>query len=117
MFSRIPEKSNKSGVPDKYFVITNNDIIRLRYLIVYGSENRNAIQETLHENRLWKWICDHKWVAGMIGYAAILLIIGVSNSRQGYFFRQFISQKARDIANYLRSIHLNTIESIWNLFE
>lgn len=116
IFILIVEKSTKSSVPDKYFVITNNEILRLRYLIVYASENRSSSQTALYENRLMKWICNHKWVAGMIAYAVILLFIGISNSRQGYFFRQFIRQKTRDIVDYICTINSNTIDYIRNLF-
>lgn len=93
IFSHFTEKANKSGVPDKYFVITNNEIIRVRYLVVYGSENRTVSQAPIHEYRIMRWVNNHKWIAAMIAYAMILFIIGISNSRQGYFFRQFIRQK------------------------
>lgn len=87
------ERTIKSGVPDKYFVITNNEIIRIRYLVVYGSENRAVTQASVHENRIIRWVNDNKWIAAMIAYGVILFIIGISDSRQGYFVRQFIRKK------------------------
>lgn len=78
-------------------MITNNEIIRLRYLVVYGSENRTVSQGPVHGNRIIRWVNNHKWIAVMIAYAVILFIIGVSNSRQGYFFRQFIRQKLKNV--------------------
>lgn len=98
------EKNNKMGVPDKYFVITNNEIIRVRYVIVYGKENRNIKQQTVCDSKVIKWISNHKSITAMIVYAFILFIIGASNSQHGYHLKQFI-----------RQLTFNVIESI-NMF-
>lgn len=116
------EKRNQSGVPDKYFVITNNEIVRVRYLIVYGSEmktggNSNLAQcGNFTQNTLLKWIHRHKWMAAMITYAAVLLIIGASNSRHGYYMRQYMRQATINAINYLKTFNLFGFNYIQKLF-
>lgn len=97
-------------------MITNNEIVRVRYLVVYGSEmtaagNSSLAQCTnISENTMIKWIHRHKWIAAMITYAAILLIIGASNSRHGYYMRQYMRQATLNAIDYLkRLIHLDSI--------
>lgn len=120
--SNSTEKSNSSGVPDKYFVITNNEIVRVRYLIVYGSEmksigNSRLVEcSTMSENAMLKWIYRHKWIAAMITYAAILLIIGASNSRHGYYMRQYMRQATIDAIEYLKTCNLFGFNYIQKLF-
>ncbi|XP_055317706.1 protein mono-ADP-ribosyltransferase PARP16 [Sitodiplosis mosellana] len=116
------EKSNPNGVPDKYFVITNNEIVRVRYLIVYGSEMKAARNSRLtecsnmSEYAMVKWIHRHKWIAAMITYAAILLIIGASNSRHGYYMRQYMRQATLNAIDYLKTFNLFGFNYIKKLF-
>lgn len=118
----IFSEKNKSAVPDKYFVITNNEIVRVRYLIVYGIESRAPDQSDLvqynkiDDNFILKWINRNKWVAAMITYAAILLIIGASNSRQGYYLRQFMHRTTLDAIDYIKTIHVFGLNYIQKMF-
>lgn len=116
------EKNNRAEVPDKYFVITNNEIVRLRYLIVYGSEiakldRSNSAQCNAHDNTVIDWIYRHKWLTAMIIYTAILLVIGASNSRHGYYMRQYMRQATLNAINYIKTIDfmgLNLFQKIFN---
>lgn len=105
-------------MPDKYFVITNNEIVRVRYLIVYGSEIANLARcNNAHDNAFFDWIYRHKWLTAMIIYAAILLVIGASNSRHGYYMRQYMRQATINAINYIRTIDfmsLNLFQKIFN---
>ncbi|XP_031638032.1 protein mono-ADP-ribosyltransferase PARP16 [Contarinia nasturtii] len=113
------EKSNQTGVPDKYFVITNNEIVRVRYLIVYGSVmikpmNSSLAQGDVTENKMLLWIYRHKWITAMIAYAIMLLIIGASNSRHGYFMKQYMRQATTNAIDYLKSLGFNYIQKFFN---
>lgn len=124
-YSFVPfyaEKNNRSGVPDKYFVITNNEIVRVRYLIVYGREarafdqSRSSQCNKIDDNSILKWIYRHKWVAAMITYAAILLIIGASNSRHGFYLKQIMHQATLDAIDYIKTINVFGLNYIQKLF-
>lgn len=98
-------------MPDKYFVITNNEIVRVRYLIAYGSEMKNSrvanLAHTATDNTILNWIRRHKWSTAMVSYAAVLLLIGASNSRQGYYMWQYVRQASFEAIEYMKSIGFN----------
>lgn len=85
-------------------MITNNEIVRVRYLMVYASNVKKADQSINYGNTMIKWISRHKWLAAMIGYATILLVIGATNSRHGYYIRQFLRQATRNAIDYIKSL-------------
>lgn len=91
-------------------------------MIVYGIESRAPDQSDLvqynkiDENSILKWINRNKWVAAMITYAAILLIIGASNSRQGYYLRQFMHRATLDAIDYIKTMHVFGLNYIQKLF-
>lgn len=91
-------------------------------MIVYGIESRAPDQSDLvqynkiDDNFILKWINRNKWVAAMITYAAILLIIGASNSRQGYYLRQFMHRTTLDAIDYIKTIHVFGLNYIQKMF-
>lgn len=99
-------------MPDKYFVITNNEIVRIRYLLVYGRDERIAINPTgtlrAHQNPLIRWIFTHKSIAAIIFYAFILLLIGITNSRNGYYLRQFFWRTTRNLFDQLKNFNFTS---------
>jgi len=90
---RESERKNSQHVPDKYFVITNNDIVRLRYLLIFAKPPDQPVQ--IHRNPIMNWIYNNKSVATMCFYAVVLLAVGLANSRSGHYFRQIFWQKAQ----------------------
>lgn len=115
----IAERTKKSGVPDKYFVITNNDIIRVRYLVVYGQTPRmdSCDTSTQLNNVLIKWIYSHKCMAAMAAYAIILIAIGVSNSRTGYHVQQYLKQAMLKLFDFITTINFGGIRGLFKLLE
>lgn len=95
------ERTNVHDVPDKYFVITNNDIVRVRYLLMFAKPPDKPIQA--HQNVLMNWIYNNKSIATMIFYAVILLSVGLANSRTGQYFRQIFWQKVEKFISNLKS--------------
>ncbi|KAJ6643018.1 Protein mono-ADP-ribosyltransferase PARP16 [Pseudolycoriella hygida] len=87
------ERKNDQHIPDKYFVITNNDIVRVRYLLIFAKSPDKSMQ--IYRNSVINWIYNNKSVAAMIFYAIILLSVGLANSRTGQYFRQMFWQKAQ----------------------
>lgn len=92
----------------------------MRYLVVYGREAR-AQSNLAHckiddRNPVLTWIYRHKWVAAMIAYFITLLIIGASNSRHGYYFRQFMHQATLDAIDYIKAMNLFGLNYIQKLF-
>ncbi|XP_037046892.1 protein mono-ADP-ribosyltransferase PARP16 [Bradysia coprophila] len=95
------ERKNNQDVPDKYFVITNNDIVRVRYLLMFAKLPDKPIQ--IHQNALMNWIYNNKSIATMIFYAIILLSVGLANSRTGQYFRQIFWQKVEKFISSVKT--------------
>ncbi|XP_062998523.1 protein mono-ADP-ribosyltransferase PARP16 [Elgaria multicarinata webbii] len=65
--------SEGGDVPQKYFVVTNNQLIRVKYLLVYSQkQHRRPASQS--------WVSKHRFAVTMILYLLLLIIIGASNS-------------------------------------
>lgn len=84
---RARAKHSEGGdVPQKYFVVTNNQLLRVRHLLVYSEKQhrrRTASQPS--------WFFQHRFALIMSLYLILLIIIGASNSPafQYYWNRLF----------------------------
>lgn len=116
------EKNRRSDVPDKYFLVTNNEIVRIRYLIVYGTDVKNSERENMAKcstgyNTMVQWIFRHKWLAAMAIYAIILAILGTSNSRHGHYMRQFVREAMLKAINCVKTLQFVGFELFQKLFD
>ncbi|XP_072837732.2 protein mono-ADP-ribosyltransferase PARP16 [Pogona vitticeps] len=71
---RARVKNSEGGdVPQKYFVVTNNQLIRVKYLLVYSQKQRRRPASQ-------SWIFRYRFAVMMSLYLLLLIIIGASNS-------------------------------------
>ncbi|XP_048471914.1 protein mono-ADP-ribosyltransferase PARP16 [Rhincodon typus] len=81
--------SEGGDVPQKYFVVTNNQLLRVKYLLIYS--------EKLHRRRPTKqpsWISQHSFVVMMMLYLLLLIAIGACNSPTfQYYWNRFLESK------------------------
>ncbi|XP_020838938.1 protein mono-ADP-ribosyltransferase PARP16 isoform X3 [Phascolarctos cinereus] len=72
---RARAKHSEGGdVPPKYFVVTNNQLLRVKYLLVYSQKQHKRVSSQP------SWISNHRFTLMMLLYLLLLIIIGVSNS-------------------------------------
>ncbi|XP_077989084.1 protein mono-ADP-ribosyltransferase PARP16-like [Glandiceps talaboti] len=77
--SRAQAPSSLGGdVPDKYYVVTNNQVIRVKYLLVFASKTVQRVPS--QSSRILSWVRHHPLATIMIVYALLLLCIGFMNS-------------------------------------
>ncbi|XP_023212445.1 mono [ADP-ribose] polymerase PARP16-like [Centruroides sculpturatus] len=73
-------------IPDKYYLVQNNDLVRIRYLLVYSNSSRS-------ENRIRvpKWWWKYRFTILMLSYVVILIGISLSSSRalQQFLWKHF----------------------------
>ncbi|KAF4081389.1 hypothetical protein AMELA_G00160660 [Ameiurus melas] len=73
---RLRARNSEGGdVPEKYFVVTNNELLRVKYLLVY-SQKRSRIR---HAQRT-SWLVRHHFAIMMGLYLLLLIFIGAFNS-------------------------------------
>lgn len=86
------ESARKTDLPEKYLIIQNNDIVRVRYLVVYAS-GRKKQEEA---QGLLGLMCSHK--ALFVVYFLVLVAIGCSDSRYlNYLKQKFYQQMANGL--------------------
>lgn len=73
---RSRAKNSEGGdVPQKYFVVTNNQLLRVKYLLVY-SQRRHLSRRS----RSTSWLLRHHFAIMMSLYILLLIFIGAFNS-------------------------------------
>lgn len=73
---RSRAKNSEGGdVPQKYFVVTNNQLLRVKYMLVY-SQRRHL----LRNSRSTSWLLRHHFAIMMTLYILLLVLIGAFNS-------------------------------------
>lgn len=73
--SRVRIKHSEGGdIPPKYFVVTNNQLLRVKYLLVYSQKQPKRASSQL------SWFSSHWFMVMMSLYLLLLLIVSVINS-------------------------------------
>lgn len=117
------EDNQSSSIPEKYVLVKNNEMVQLRYLLVYGNSRNVATGsgESLRQavgskqpqkqhqqrvvvappNRCVRWMASNKsWLlAG--SYVAMLFAIGLMNSRNAHYMKQMFLNKINVMCNTL----------------
>ncbi|XP_054985409.1 protein mono-ADP-ribosyltransferase PARP16 isoform X2 [Sorex araneus] len=85
--SRARVKNSEGGdVPPKYFVVTNNQLLRVKYLLVYSQQQPTGACRQL------SWVSSH-WFAVMISlYLLLLLAMSVINSSAFQHFWRWVKR-------------------------
>ncbi|XP_060611596.2 protein mono-ADP-ribosyltransferase PARP16 [Anolis sagrei] len=80
--------SEGGDVPQKYFVVTNNQLIRVKYLLVYSQKQYRRCSSQ-------SWLSSHRFALMMSLYLLLLMLIGASNSPAflSYWSRLFDSRR------------------------
>lgn len=88
--ARIQNTSSES-VPNKYYLVTNSDLVRIRYLLVYSQE----IQPTRNDESsgLLEWFRQHKLLTFMLGYVILLASVGLTHNKQVEKYYRLLVQK------------------------
>ncbi|XP_056455671.1 protein mono-ADP-ribosyltransferase PARP16 isoform X1 [Gadus chalcogrammus] len=74
---RARAKNSEGGeVPEKYFIVTNNQLLRVKYLLVY-SQRKNL---SSRHSRGSSWMVRHHFAVMMSLYLLLLICIGAFNS-------------------------------------
>ncbi|KAM9495511.1 protein mono-ADP-ribosyltransferase PARP16 isoform 1-T1 [Clarias gariepinus] len=84
---RLRAKNSEGGdVPEKYFVVTNNELLRVKYLLVYSQKR----YRTRHAQGT-SWLVRHHFAIMMGLYLLLLIFIGAFNSTsfQAFWHRIF----------------------------
>lgn len=82
---------NNSSVPDKYFIVSNNDYVRVKYVLVYAEKAKPK-----RKNKFLQLFSDNKFALLLMAYSLLLGFIGLMNSRT---FNKYLKQGYNTISN------------------
>ena len=79
-------------VPNKYYLVTNSELVRVRYLLVYSQE----VQTTRYTDNtgLIAWFKQHKLLTFVLGYVVLLASVGLTHNKQVEKYYKLFVQKA-----------------------
>jgi poly [ADP-ribose] polymerase 16 len=91
----LPENAKNSDIPQSYLLITNNELVRVRYLLVYGSKKKSTASKppTSEEvvtppNRSFLiWCRKNPLIVSFVLYISFLFLVGVSNHRAVEYYK------------------------------
>ncbi|XP_018418133.1 PREDICTED: mono [ADP-ribose] polymerase PARP16 isoform X2 [Nanorana parkeri] len=73
---RARARNSEGGdVPQKYFVVINNQLLRVKYLLVY------SLEQPKRRSKQPSWFASHRFAILMTLYLLVLIVIGLSNSK------------------------------------
>ncbi|XP_011640935.1 mono [ADP-ribose] polymerase PARP16 [Pogonomyrmex barbatus] len=79
-------------IPNKYFVVTNSDLVRIRYLLVYTQDLHTT--STTDSTGLLAWFKQHKLLTFVLGYVVLLASVGLTQNKQVEKYYRLFIQKA-----------------------
>ncbi|KAK7009309.1 mono [ADP-ribose] polymerase PARP16 [Biomphalaria glabrata] len=66
-------------VPEKYYVVQNDDVIRVKYLLIYKLDTVSPV--STRSQTAMSWLQEYKFPLLMLAYFILLAAIGLVNSR------------------------------------
>lgn len=95
-------------------VITNNEIVRIRHLLVYAKEKKNHNNQIMnYGNSILSWIMQNKAIFSMICYGTLLIIIGLTNNRSfNYAIDKFMTRIFDTLGNLFKYCFPNEDEPV-----
>ncbi|XP_063700419.1 protein mono-ADP-ribosyltransferase PARP16-like [Culicoides brevitarsis] len=85
------KKPENKDLPEKYIVCTNNEMVRVRYLLVYANKTSNHVS-ALKENNWKSWL---NWRTMAVLYLIILIFIGFKDSAYLNYLKKIFFQKVQ----------------------
>lgn len=75
-------------IPEKYYVVRNNEMMRIKYVLVYAEKSKPKWTSS------WKsWMFQHKFAMMVLCYVLLLMFVGLYNSRNfQYYVRKYWKQ-------------------------
>ncbi|XP_076464990.1 protein mono-ADP-ribosyltransferase PARP16-like [Babylonia areolata] len=76
-------ESLAGDVPERYYVVENNDMVRVKYLLLYSQPTTASTQRSAHA---MPWYRKNKFAVMMAIYMLLLLCIGLFSSKSFQFY-------------------------------
>lgn len=84
-------------------MITNNDVVRVRYLLFYGREfpDENSARSVVVD-----WVSRNRYTLSLVCYTLFLASIGLANSGNGLYLKHVIAKNTKYALGVLKKLLL-----------
>ncbi|XP_012289106.1 mono [ADP-ribose] polymerase PARP16 [Orussus abietinus] len=79
-------------IPNKSYLVTNSELVRIRYLLVYSQDFRAS--RDLESKGLTSWFKRHKLLTFILGYVVLLTSVGLTHNKHVEKYYRLLIQKA-----------------------
>lgn len=88
---RVVPDSVNGKVPNKYYLVTNSELVRIRYLFVYTQESQG--NRYAGNGGLLAWFKQHKLLTFVLGYMVLLASVGLMHNKQvEKYYKSFVQK-------------------------
>ncbi|OAD52935.1 Poly [ADP-ribose] polymerase 16 [Eufriesea mexicana] len=78
-------------IPIKYYLVTNSELVRVRYLLIYSQQVQTA--RCTDDKGLLAWFKQHKLLTFVLGYVVLLASVGLTHNKQVEKYYKLFAQK------------------------
>lgn len=118
-FVKTQEENKSAELPEKYILVQNNDLVQVRYLLVYSNKRqlqptgtipqwneigepvRRSVQPLRGPYARWMW-ANRGWLTAA-AYFGLLVFVGWLNSRNAHYMKHYMKQMFLQKINYMRN--------------
>ncbi|CAF1024875.1 unnamed protein product [Rotaria sp. Silwood1] len=94
---RIVSDSQAGAVPDKYVVVTSNELVRVKYILIYSESNELIQINQVTRSRLRTFFSTHRYHLCLLFYFILLLLIGFFNSNLFKFYWRLFKKRSNHL--------------------
>jgi len=105
------ENAKNSDIPHSYLLITNNELVRVRYLLIYGSKKSAAAKKPLDtseeqvenqgHNKFYKWCRKNPLLISVFLYVLMLFFVGISKHPAVEYYKNIVMRFLRNRFKFL----------------
>lgn len=117
---KILENAKNCDIPQSYLLITNNEFVRVRYLLIYGSKKVSTVKKSAsdwkgqlenshRENSFYKWLRRNPLIVSVFLYILMLVFVGISKNRAVEYYKNILMQFLQNRFKFLWNLSRNCI--------
>ncbi|CAF1099314.1 unnamed protein product [Adineta ricciae] len=94
---RIVSDTQAGAVPEKYVVVTSNELVRMKYVLIYSEPNDLMQLDQVARSRLRTFFSTHRYNLYLLFYFILLLLIGFFNSNLFKFYWRLFKKRSNHL--------------------
>lgn len=94
---RVVSDTQAGAVPEKYVVVTSNELVRVKYILIYSEPNELLQLNQVTRSRLRTFLSANRYNLCLLFYFIVLLLIGFFNSNLFKFYWRIFKKRSNHL--------------------